>query len=175
MIIGLGYKAKSGKDTLADILVSHHGFTKLSFAAPLKQAVRVIFGFSTEQIDGDQKETLDPFWNLTPRKVMQLFGNEAMKPVYGVDLWVRTLARQLNILDKRHVVITDVRFLVEAAAVHQWGGILVRVDRDGSGASHGVNKHPSEIELDSYGRWDRVIDNNGSLEDLRLKAQELVK
>lgn len=37
MIIGLGYKKQSGKDTVADYLVSHHGFVKKSFATPLKQ------------------------------------------------------------------------------------------------------------------------------------------
>ncbi len=44
--------AGSGKDTAANYLVEEHGFKKASFAAPLKQMVKIAFGFSDEQLYG---------------------------------------------------------------------------------------------------------------------------
>lgn len=44
--------AGSGKDTACDHLVKHHGFKKTSFAAPLKQMVKIAFGFTDEQLYG---------------------------------------------------------------------------------------------------------------------------
>jgi len=52
MIIGVCGFAGSGKDTFADHLVAHHGFNKVSFAFPLKEAARIAFDFSDEQLYG---------------------------------------------------------------------------------------------------------------------------
>lgn len=42
-ILGLSGPAGCGKDTVADLLVAHAGFTKLAFAAPLKSEVACAF------------------------------------------------------------------------------------------------------------------------------------
>ena len=46
MIIGLGYKARVGKDTVGDYLVKNHGFVRLGFADALKNGCAAMFGFS---------------------------------------------------------------------------------------------------------------------------------
>lgn len=43
-IIGLTGEAGSGKDTIADYLVSHHDFRKISFAEPLRRGLQAMFG-----------------------------------------------------------------------------------------------------------------------------------
>lgn len=47
-VIGL---AGHGKDTLADILVSEFGYTRLPFAAPLKEFVIAVCGFTSEELN----------------------------------------------------------------------------------------------------------------------------
>ena len=73
-IIGCAGKKLAGKDTLSDMLVAEYGFVKLSFAGPLKQAAKMIWGFTDRQLHGDLKEEPDPRYPmptgryLTPRK-----------------------------------------------------------------------------------------------------------
>lgn len=52
MIISIGGFAGSGKDTACNYLVEKYGFKKTSYAAPLKQMVKIAFGFTDEQLYG---------------------------------------------------------------------------------------------------------------------------
>jgi len=68
LIVGLvGFKG-SGKDTAANIFVSR-GFTKDSFAAPIKDAVAQIFSWDRELIEGATEESRawreipDSYWS----------------------------------------------------------------------------------------------------------------
>lgn len=140
MIIGLVGFIGCGKGTVGDFLAVDHNFTKDSFAAPLKDAVSIIFGWDREMVEGSTKtsrewrEQPDEFWShkfdkpFTPRLALQLMGTEAGREVFHPDLWVASL---LNRCNKRNIstVITDVRFKNEVAAIQKEGGIIVRVRR----------------------------------------------
>lgn len=63
-VVGLGFSARVGKDTIADYLVAEHGFHKTSFATSLKEGIgRGVFGLNDDQLYGDKKEVVDDFWN----------------------------------------------------------------------------------------------------------------
>jgi hypothetical protein len=69
-------------------------------------------------------------------------------------------------------LITDTRFPNELAAVKRRKGIAIRVVRD-SGNRIGTT-HSSETALDHVEDWDFVIENNGSLMDLRQKVYAIL-
>ena len=84
MILGVTGLIGSGKDTIADYLVTEHGFKRISFAASLKDAVAAVFNWDRELLEGTTKqsrqwrEQVDTWWadrlqmsNLTPRWVLQ--------------------------------------------------------------------------------------------------------
>lgn len=52
MIIVLSGEAGAGKDSVANLLVTNHQFTKHSLAAPLKRFAADMFGFTDEQLYG---------------------------------------------------------------------------------------------------------------------------
>lgn len=183
-IVGLGYKIGAGKDAVADILCSKFGFVKMSFADSLKEAVSAIFGWPRGLLnDQEFKATEDPFWGLTPRTVLQRVGTEAMRNNIREDVWVKSLERRV----KNHaetenctcpsVVIPDMRFPNEVAAVKRWGGIAVRVDRPINTWTPNKEEnagHASEQALSGYDDWDYVIDNSGTLADLEDSAEAML-
>ncbi len=170
-IIGICGHKFNGKDTIADYLVKNYGFTKLSFGDNLKFAMRHIFGFDDEQLWGTKKEIIDPFWNVSPREMMQYFGTECCRIKLGSDyknignnLWVMSLQKNLNNLIEKNItkiVIPDVRFENELSVINHYNGLLLRVIRP---SIIPCDTHLSENSLNS------VMENytfiNNSLEQL---------
>lgn len=168
MIIGLGFKARAGKDTVAAHLVNNYSFVQESFAYPLKEYIgRQICGFNDKQLYGAWKETPDPEWGMTPRQMLQLIGTDALRKVVHDDFWIIPMKRKLkeHIRKEQHVVISDVRFVNEINMIRSLGGVVVKVDRENPDKISN-EKHSSELELENYDAWDFVINNNGTLEEL---------
>lgn len=173
MIVGLGFKARAGKDTVGDYLVKEYGFKKVAFADALKRGCMEMFGLTHEQCYGDTKEVLDSFWGVTPRFILQKVGTECMRLQYDPDIWVKSVQKRVS--EGGHWVVTDCRFPNEAAAIKEWGGLVVRVDRPQAGATGGIAKHPSEVAMESYNEWDYVLDNQGrALSELYDKVDVMV-
>lgn len=140
IILGVAGKAGAGKDTLADELVKNHGFFKASFALALKLEVMQKLGFTREEVF----ETKPPH----VRKVLQEYG-QAMRDA-DPEFWIRKLERYIE--GKRAVVIPDVRYINEVAAIERWGGKVIRIlhaDRPYPLAGTPAATHPSETELDA--------------------------
>lgn len=133
---------------------------------------------------------VEPKYNGTPelramtvREFLQKLGTDAVRHGLHENTWVNALFANYRDKDEEirdgHVridllksnwIITDTRFLNEANAIKERGGIVVRIDRPGVGP---VNKHKSETELDHYD-FDYRIVNDGSLEDLENKVKQFL-
>jgi hypothetical protein len=177
MIIGLGYKARAGKDTVGTILRDHFGFKTAAFADSLKEAARTIFNLNDYQLYGPGKGEVDPFWEDTPRNILQRMGTECMRRGYRDDIWIKCVERRIADDPERSWVITDVRFPNEAEAVKGWGGYVVRVDRPLAERLIGkeASKHASEVSMSFYQGWDHVLSNNGTVEELAKQVSQMLK
>ena len=99
IIIGLVAPKRSGKDTAANYLCSSYGFKKYNFADPLKNGIGTMFGLNYDQLYGDSKEKVDPYWGVTPRELFQKIGTELFQfelpkiieqfSSHGRTFWVR--------------------------------------------------------------------------------------
>lgn len=197
MIIGLIGFIGAGKGTVGDLL-SEKGFHRDSFAAPLKDACSIIFGWPRELLEGDTelsrkwREEDDAFWSerfgkkFSPRLALQLMGTEAGRNVFHPDVWVISL---LNRAKGRDIVVTDVRFKNEIAHIQKNGGIIIRVRRGDEpewfNAFVNYNKFPDFYskpnvdihvsETDWIGcDYDYLIENDGTLEDLGKKVDDVL-
>lgn len=171
MLIGIAGKAGSGKDTAASYLCARHGFVTVAFATKLKQLLADLFGLTREQLYGNLKEVDDPRYGLSPRVMMQHFG-QSMRALWP-DIWVQHLRQQLETMLAvgMRVAVTDVRQANEAQMIRELGGYLVKVERPGAGARNGIPNHETESWVDKGSAWDLVITNDASLEKLYQQVE----
>lgn len=178
MIFGLGHKKQRGKSTFANFLLDElllHGEMAIimPFAFMLKHHIgRGIFGLSNEQLnDLTLKETIDPYWSMTPRAMLQGAG-QGLRQCVSPDVWVKALFREIALLPpEEHVIIPDVRYWNEADAIKSREGCLIRIDRP----LPDDDLHPSEQELSSYDKWDWRIYNEGSIASLKEQAKHFAR
>lgn len=210
MIIGFVGFIGSGKDTAADYLVNFHEFRRDSFANTLKDAVAAVFGWDRVLLEGRTKEArewreqVDPWWaerlnkpNLTPRWVLQYWGTEVCRRSFHDDIWIASVENKMR-KTTDNIVISDVRFPNEIKAIHNAGGIVVRVKRgedpEWYDAAVSANKGPdgnatwslSKVKLEQLGihasetSWvggdiDHTVWNNSSIDDLFDQIKNLVE
>lgn len=182
-LIGLCGYARSGKDSVGQILADEQGFRQESFAQALKNVAAEINPRLQEPYTGLIPGATLPLsrfflrygdWDAVKEQVpaarefLQNLG-VACRDQIGKDVWVTALANRLASAGyPPRVVVTDCRFFNETSWIKGQGGELWRVTRPGNGPANG---HISESELPESGPlYDRIITNDGSLADLRKKV-----
>ena len=137
--------------------------------------------------------------NLTPRWILQQWGTEVGRKSFHQDIWVASLENKLvNSTD--NFVIDDCRFKNEMSIIQKNGGSLIRINRGTlpEWYSTAINeleyiekyeyetgfesmmaaKYP-EVHVSEWGwvnqPFDYEIDNNGTIEDLHKKLDEILE
>ena len=181
MIIGLVGSKGSGKSTVADYLVNHHGFTELTFAQALKDICYTLSGINMDILDPKTtenrklRETLrDPIWNMTGREWLQKIGTELFRDHFDSDTWIKIIERKIISNPSKKYVISDCRFKNEYDMIkntndgHIWVINRPGIDNDDS--------HRSETEWHTFiNLGDIEIINNGTIDDLYKMINELTR
>jgi hypothetical protein len=210
MIIGFVGLISAGKDTAADYLVNFHGFRRDSFANTLKDAVSNVFGWDRTLLEGrsnearEWREQVDPWWaerlnmpKLTPRWVLQYWGTDVIRNGFHDDMWIASLENKMR-KTTDNIVISDVRFPNEIKAIHDAGGLVIRIKRGQDPewfdyAEH-YNRGPngnldwalSKTRLDKQkvhaseyswvgGNIDYTVINDTTIDDLFKQLEEIIK
>jgi hypothetical protein len=209
MIIGFVGLIGAGKDTAADYLVNFHGFRRDSFANTLKDAVSCVFGWDRTLLEGrtnearEWREQVDPWWaerldmpHLTPRWILQYWGTEVCRKGFHDDIWIASLENKMRKTGD-NIVISDVRFPNEIKAIHNAGGMVIRVQRgenpewfkdaaDMNAGDRCLNYALAKSRMQQRGihasetAWvggaiDHTITNNTTIDDLYNQIQDLIK
>lgn len=183
MIIGLHGYARSGKDSLAQVLVEDFGYTRISFADILRDALYRLnpIVHATLLIEGGAgvmrlRSIIDSMgWDKAKtefeevRRLLQVIGLEVGRELFYEDVWVDAALKNYEPSGK--YVITDVRFENEVLAVENRKGVLVKIIRDGVGP---VNNHVSDAGLPDHS-FDIILNNSGTLNEWHDQAVALVK
>jgi hypothetical protein len=164
-IIGLGYRAGSGKDTVGDYLVERYGFKRVSFGDVVRRTVEGMLNLYED--GGEENNVYSPEFKTAPTRLgitggqmLQRVGM-GMRQALGDDIWVKLSDLTLHARLAKRIVITDVRFQNEAAEIKRLGGVLWEVYRPGIAQ----DDHVSETS-GAHIKWDRQIYNGGTLAEL---------
>ena len=155
MIVGLCGDISSGKDVVGSLLVEEFGFVRYSFAEPIKEWVlslveplgvepRHIFGANEKTKQADMSEPLEMLpWQVrslrwTGRSLLEYLGTDVGRAIHP-DVWVQRFVHTYNKVrvdvpgfegNTPRVVITDVRYPNEFAAIRKLGGVIWRTRLD---------------------------------------------
>ena len=202
-VVGLTGPMGSGKDTVADLLTTHCGAHKLAFADALRGEIEDAFNiervFLTRRETKEHPLSalalahcldsafvgrmliqhqqfndgpLDLNAPRSPRQIMQWWGTEYRRKD-DTFYWVRKLSQELAEHKPKHVVISDIRELHEAAYVKRSEGHLLKVIRPGL-AEDATSSHSSEKNLEHIS-VDGKIFNTSTIEHLRNDIVEMEK
>jgi hypothetical protein len=195
-LVGFTGVAGSGKDSAAAVLVKQFGFTKISLADRIKRICADVFGWGPGRLWGpsEQRNLPDPdLGGLTARKALQHLGTEWGRAMYE-NIWVNRALGDARLvlggadyspelgvhdyggalLSVLGVVIPDVRFPNEVAAIHAAGGRVWRIDRPGAGLTGSVGTHASETGIADL-HIDGIIRNDRSLEDFQETVEQFAE
>ncbi len=185
MIIGLYGAQGSGKDTIANIMVTKHRFIKISFASALKDVVSILFSWPREMLEGDipesrlWRETEDPHWsqktgiaNFSPRKALQYVGTDLIRNQVYANIWTNIVENRISMILKANndakIVITDCRFLNEIEMLKKFRSksvdvFIIKVERPSTKIIE--QTHMSETQYLEH-KIDMTLLNNGTIEAL---------
>lgn len=179
IILLSGYKG-SGKDYIGDLIVgSLYKAKKTAFAEPLKDIASVILNISKDELDIHKNKkspiTIGGYEKTDVRVFLQKLGTEAMKPLFGEDVWSNLFLNKLEKLKSttEFVVVTDFRFVVEYDALkdHGYDVITIRV----RGNENSDDLHHSEVELiNSNFKFDYYIDNQNKDDSIKYVVNNLL-
>jgi hypothetical protein len=171
---------RSGKGTVADVLITRFGYTKFQYALSLKTAfVALCMAQGIEQdritrmLDGDLKEAPQAeIGGLSLRTFCEGVGTDWGRKTVSEDLWVNmAYTKIVKLLDSGHrVVVEDARFVNECNLVRELGGKVIRVVRPeyNGGLPPTLS---SEGHLESY-PVDFIFANEASVERLREQVAD---
>ena len=195
LIMITGYKG-SGKDTVGKIILnSIDGAVRFGFADFLKDIAGLVL--SRLGCDNPRAALDDPMMkespitsmgkpfifekhcNITYRRLLQFMGTEMFRNMLDADIWVRPLVAlaETKKFEIPCIVVTDTRFLNEylypkMSLSPDISIELYAVRREGYGSSDRASE-TSIVDLTSRPECN-FIDNNGTLEELRLQVLDKI-
>lgn len=127
--------------------------------------------------DRDQKTAAIPWLSLdrpvSLRTLLETLGTEWGRELVCSDLWV-LIAGKRFVESSSGMIVKDVRFRNEQDWLKMMGGTLVHVLRPNYRRMEATGNHPSNIPL-SIREGDKVIVNDGTLEDLNMRVLECIR
>ena len=185
------FRRESFASTLKDAVANVFGWDRTMLEGRTKEA-------------REWREQVDAWWaerlgipHLTPRWILQNWGTEVCRKGFHDDIWIASLENKLR-ANTDDIVVSDCRFPNEIAAIKKAGGRVVRVVRGPDpewyqlavSRNRGPNGNSSWAlsgrKLEQLGihasetawvgtRFDAVLDNNGTLEDLYQQVMHLAQ
>lgn len=193
LIIALTGEARAGKDTVADRLVSKHGFTRIALADEVRRAALAIDPWIT--IDEQERRTHGLTTGPLPvrlsavvdmlgwdeakkirevRRTLQRVGTEGGWQIHGEDLWTTLADRKIAALDEiTPVVITDARMPHEQPWIDEIHAVGVKIIRPDN--PHRLQGEAARHLSEQGGiRTDHTLLNDTTIDELDLRVDALV-
>jgi hypothetical protein len=139
-----------------------------------------LFDLSPRQVYGtdEDKNTATPYsqngWKhkMTAREFLQYLGTDVMRQIKDT-IWVDYTIKSISLEGTEVALIPDVRFANEVNAIHEAGGIVIRLTRDMYNSDHRCETALDKDNFD-WDNFDYIVDNKDcSVNDLKKKIEKI--
>jgi hypothetical protein len=175
-IIGLLARSRSGKDTVADYIITNYksyNIVKRRLAGPIKNAVKELYGLNDDDLESDTKDIHIPQFNCSPREIMVQITKTVME-LSGVDFFTNRL---YDIIESGSsgqsgqseiTIIPDIRYQHDIDRIHKNNGIIIKIERNIQNIIYSNENNIENMEADY------VIVNNGTLDELYTQINNII-
>lgn len=172
MIIGLSGWSRTGKDSVAEILSTSFqkkgNFERRAFADKLRTIALEVNPYLPNCGRNLREVVNEGGWELAKKvdseevvKILVNLGDGIRQKVHP-DAWIKAME---PFGYRRNTVISDCRYFNEIEYILQSGGYLWRIERPDT-----QPKSKMDVILDEYDGWHHIIQNDGTLDDLKVKV-----
>lgn len=166
-------KARHGKDTTASIIKEYYenknmSVINLQYSSYIKEYAKKISNW-----DGSEETK--------PRELLQTLGTEVIRNKIDPEFFVKKICEDIKVYSYFFDVITisDSRVPIEIDIPKEKFDKVyaIKVERTNfdDGLTEEQRKHYTEIALDNYDKFDKIINNDGTVEELKLKIETYLK
>lgn len=171
-IILLGGKANTGKDTAAEIIDNYYRDKGLDVVNIQISFYIKMYAKEIAKWDGDNESK--------PRQLLQDLGTELIRKQIDKYFFIKRIIQDIDIYSRYFDVITisDGRLPEEFDKIkaNYPETISIHVTRPNfqSTLTKTQKEHVTETGLDNYDKFDYELVNDGTIDDLKVKAYELI-
>lgn len=171
MLIGLHGKSRSGKDSVAGVLVRKYGFTQVALATAIRELLLKLNPMLED--DNGNLHSMQGLWhdNLKDWDMIKAESRESVelmirlgqgaRDIIGEDVWLSAaFPGMMYFHSDGNVVVSDVRQPNEVEFIRRKGGELWYIERPELTESRGMDGLLKGVQ------FDEIILNNGTLADL---------
>lgn len=163
-------KARSGKSTVTEYIKEYYENKNL-------KAIDIMYA---ESIKNYAKKILD--WDgldeTKPRDFLQQLGTEIIRNKIDNNFFINRVLQDIEVYSYFYdaIIITDARLKEEIEIPYNKYEKVIRIKIEGnkSDLTEKQKKHVTEIALDNYDKYEYKIINNGTLEELKSKVNNIL-
>lgn len=172
-IIILAGKARAGKDTTAEQIKEYCKQNNLKVVnLQFSYYIKMYAKFITDW-DGSEETK--------PRTILQQLGTDIIRDKIDNYFFIKRIIEDIKVLSYFADVITisDARLPEELDEVYNAYPNVTKINIVRNNYDNNLNqqeiKHRTEISLDNYTNYNYTIENNGTIEELNIKTNEILK
>ena len=163
-------KARSGKNTVSNYIKEYYN----------KNNLKTIDLMYAESIKNYTKKILnwDGLEETKPRTFLQQLGTEIIRNKIDNNFFINRMLQDIEVYSYFFdvIVITDARLKEEIEVPYNKYEkvIRIKIERNKSDLTEKQKQHITETALNDYEKYDYKIENNGTLEQLRNKVNNIL-
>lgn len=162
-IYGIAGKARSGKDTVANIINKHYKNEKVVIYPCMKDLKE--YAMKISDWDGNDETK--------PRTLLQSLGKQ-IKEKYP-DFFIKRMEEDINVLSEYCdiIIITGLRLIGELDFLkNKYNSTLIKVENPkDNGLTDNQKNDITETDVDNYVKYDYIVKNNGD----KIKLEKIIE